>query len=520
MLIQQMGGPALLDIVHCAIGLPSNSTAYRLLRGTTKIRSTLSAGPDDVLSNVKFDPIAQPPFSRMLKIDETCVDSSISWDSNTNEVIGFCYEHTSNILAEFNDIGVLENLCNLLDNEIIHQCKDSMAFCMAANNKIPSSQFCLLWPTCSKKATAVFVDMVTALSKRHYETTGSGFLCWASDGDGGRRFTFNGLMAFPLSQFHYPELFAKVKEMKLFDLNVGKYGESVDYDPKHLTKRVRNTVISDNWVVGTTVVTRSDIRKLLSSCTDVNTHSVAKLLDVTDKQNVPLATDLLLSLSDSAKNFEKAPTSLGFRLTSLKGVLHALSLVIDGLLSFFCFTELGIKEQLTNISTSMHVLLSLQRGLNIFPSVLYHDLMATFKNAFLVACKFQINDETLPCYLMLCGTDSLERLFGNMRVKLGHNSVNHLGLINAARSINACQNVLEHHPEWTKSSHKLSGRLALDYSNTATWNESRLTTAGLDIYECFFHGSVKAQAKLLSTHLVDTASKGLLGLVKQINNIL
>ena len=508
LLIQQMGGPALLDIVHRAIGLPSNSTAYRLLKKTSYLNCALTVEPDDVLNNVKFDD-TQPGFTRMLKIDETYVDNTISWNPRTNDIVGFCYEHTKEIDTKFDDVGKLERLCHLLDEGAIHQCGDSMAFCIASNNKVPCSQFCLLWPTCSKKATPAFVQMVAELSEAFHESTGKGFLCWASDGDGGRRITYNALMSYTLSSDHIPELYEKVKNMTLFDLNVGKYGESVDFDAKHLAKRMRTTIISDHWTIKTTVLTKSDIRKLLSHLTDVNQHSVSKLLDVDDKQNVPLASDLLLSFSDAVKNIEKHSPAvfLGFRMSSLKDVLKAFTFVIDGLLTLYCTKQLSLKEQLTKISTAMHVLLSLQRCSSIVPNVLYHDLMVTFENAFLVACKFQINDEDRPCYLMLCGTDPLERLFGNMRVKLGHNTVNHLGMVNAARSINACQNVLENHPDWNKKNYKRSWRVALDYSNPAEWDESKLTTAGLDIYECFLEGRIKAQSELLSVSVVDVLSK-------------
>ena len=73
----------------------------------------------------------------------------------------------------------------------------------------------------------------------------------------------------------------------------------------------------------------------------------------------------------------------------------------------------------------------LQRSGRIIPNEQgkkYHDLMVTFENAFLVAVKYQINDPKQALYLFLCGTDPLDRLFGNVRIKFGVNGVDHLGL--------------------------------------------------------------------------------------------
>ena len=52
-LILQFGGPALLDICHRAINLPSSSTAYRLMKGKRTIKSTVHTTPIEALSNVK-----------------------------------------------------------------------------------------------------------------------------------------------------------------------------------------------------------------------------------------------------------------------------------------------------------------------------------------------------------------------------------------------------------------------------------------------------------------------------------
>ena len=108
LLIQQIGGPTLLSAVHRATGLPSNSTAYRQLRQTVQVNCSLKVTPIEILGNVTFT-ADQPTWTHQFKCDETYVDSRIPWDPRSNELIGFCYEHTQVFSL------TMENFSRLLD---------------------------------------------------------------------------------------------------------------------------------------------------------------------------------------------------------------------------------------------------------------------------------------------------------------------------------------------------------------------------------------------------------------------
>ena len=71
-LILQFSGPALLDICHRTINLPSSLTAYRMMKGKRTIKSTIQTSPIEPLSNLKtkWD---QPKYGHML----TFVDPTI-----------------------------------------------------------------------------------------------------------------------------------------------------------------------------------------------------------------------------------------------------------------------------------------------------------------------------------------------------------------------------------------------------------------------------------------------------------
>ena len=240
------------------------------------------------------------------------------------------------------------------------------------------------------------------------------------------------------------------------------------------------------------VITKGDLRQVLA-LSSKNTNAITKLLDVKDKQNVPLSTDLLLSFSDGIRKlWEGNREGISVRLDSVIGTLTVFSYILDGVLAYYSDPGLTLSEQLEMISTAMHILFSLQRSSSIIPNQLYHDLMSTFQNSFLVAAKFQLYGPDHPCYLMLTGTDVLERMFGNCRNKLGHNTTDCLGMVNMARSLNSCSAVLESHPDWASKSHR-NRRLALDYSNPEEWIKENLITRDLDLYQLFRRGKVKAE---------------------------
>ena len=105
-----------------------------------------------------------------------------------------------------------------------------------------------------------------------------------------------------------------ISVLPLIDLCVGANEETVDFDIKHLAKRVRNYFISGNFQINDTFLNTKDIRYILST-SDVNTNGIDQLVNPIDKQNLPLATDFLFTLNDALgkDNLSSAP----FRVAAL-----------------------------------------------------------------------------------------------------------------------------------------------------------------------------------------------------------
>ena len=70
-LILQFGGPGLLDIVHRAIGFPSTSTAYKMIKGTTQMSSAIDVKTEDIINNIKINDDL-PTYGHMLKMEPYC----------------------------------------------------------------------------------------------------------------------------------------------------------------------------------------------------------------------------------------------------------------------------------------------------------------------------------------------------------------------------------------------------------------------------------------------------------------
>lgn len=120
-----------------------------------------------------------------------------------------------------------------------------------------------------------------------------------------------------------------------------------------------------------------------------------------------------------------------------------MSFIVEGLLCLYVYVDSNIIDQLLKISTSAHLFLVFFREFKstFLPSQLYHDLQSTFKNAYFCAAKFQQFVPDVPLFLMLLGTNLLERIFGNIRLKYGLNSLDTLELIYSCRAMNCPGNI-------------------------------------------------------------------------------
>ena len=94
---------------------------------------------------------------------------------------------------------------------------------------------------------------------------------------------------------------------------------------------------------------------------------------------------------------------------------------------------------------------------------------------------------------MLLGTDVLERMFGNMRLKYGHTGFDSLELLYCIRATNKTNEILTKHDDWTKSCDKVMKRLSLAYSKPSSWGVDTLKMRNVSIKSCWDKGRVQTE---------------------------
>ena len=144
-----------------------------------------------------------------------------------------------------------------------------------------------------------------------------------------------------------------ISALPLVDRNVGTNQETVDFDIKHLAKQVRNCFISGNFQISDTFLSTKDVRCILS-LSDFNTNGIDQLVNPENKQNVPLATDFLQTLTDAlGKEMLSSPS---FRVASISEELKMLFPILTGILSLYAIVEGFVEEQLKGVSCLTYVI--------------------------------------------------------------------------------------------------------------------------------------------------------------------
>jgi hypothetical protein len=194
----------------------------------------------------------------------------------------------------------------------------------------------------------------------------------ATDGDACRRLVVNSLKS---QNFVLEEL----KDLELFNQEFLFGSIGVNFDVKHLVKRLRGILIS--VARETTLIKRPFNKQHLRELFPTSKYpTIESLLNVHDKQNVKSAVTLL-QIEDN----EESPTMSDI-IKELKvfGNLAAL------LLSVFVDTKINLLDQLVNLSQLGFILLCIYRnhGSSFISKNLYLDMQSTVQDAYISAAWF------------------------------------------------------------------------------------------------------------------------------------
>ena len=120
-----------------------------------------------------------------------------------------------------------------------------------------------------------------------------------------------------------------ITKLRLIDTEVGGKEETIDFDAKHLGKRLRNNFIGSNFTIGSkTTIFRKDVLSILKLSPVTPKHSLEQLINPKDKQNVSLATDFLSTFSQVLKSESLLDVSI--RVSTVAEEIKHLVPIIDG----------------------------------------------------------------------------------------------------------------------------------------------------------------------------------------------
>ena len=235
----------------------------------------------------------------------------------------------------------------------------------------------------------------------------------------------------------------------------GENDITADFDWKHVLKRFRNTLLRLKGIEIDGVAISTSIIKAHLVSNGMSSYEAEELLDPDDKQDVVLMTKLLLAISllPDATDEDRLLSK------STRRVLRLLGRIYDCLLSSYMDVELSLNQQLERLSTAAHLILAIyfQDKGNFIPVQTCFDVMSMIKNIFFCVAKTQVDDPEALFWLILLGTDGLEKVFGKVRTITGNDTnADQFQLANRIDGAVKCVNILEKHPEWGGQARRLS----------------------------------------------------------------
>ncbi|KZV82579.1 hypothetical protein EXIGLDRAFT_626787, partial [Exidia glandulosa HHB12029] len=463
--ILKYGGYRAADFAHRALGLPSVTATRRHAPPAVLEVSTHYPTVEELSRNISlgmstFSPTAsgfpRRPYSLM--IDEISVQKRLRWDELRNLILGACREHSTHYSLEFRTAEDAKALFREIDSGKTHLASEATVLSIGAFSALSreyEGRAFGISGTCKRETVDGQEQLISAAVKalsEHSDALGRLYFI-ASDGDSRRRQALARLTMCGTLDSSSP-LHRMLSPLRLMNLYVGPDDLTCDIDYKHVLKRFRNTLLRTN---GTTVngvhITLSVLRAHLLDA-GMTQETVDALLNPRDRMNVPNTYRLLaaiMKLPDVAAD-AKDTSRLSRRALRLLGRIYF------HLLDAYTNVNLSLNEQLQHLSTAAHLVMQLYilAKDSFIPAQLYIDTMIMVKNVFFCVAKTKIDDPMGRFWLILMGSDRLERSFSFSRTTVGSDSnTDCYQLGSRLMTVIQIALILAEHPEWDRGSRKL-----------------------------------------------------------------
>jgi hypothetical protein len=266
----------------------------------------------------------------------------------------------------------------------------------------------------------------------------------ASDGDSRRRRALINITLICELDPSSP-IYPLLSQLSHFNLSVGDDDITCDFDWKHVLKCFRNTDLRiKGFSVDGVPITTSVIKAHLVEA-GMSAAAADVLLAPNDRQDVVLMIKLLHAIALLPPS-ESSNRPLHH---SARRILWLVGRIYFNLLTAYLDVTLSLNDQLVRLSASAHLILAI-----------YHtcfDVMCMIKNVYFSVAKTQVDDPAGSFWIILLGTDGLEKVFGQVRTMVGNDThADQLQLTNRIDGAVQCVKILENHPEWGGQSRRLT----------------------------------------------------------------
>ena len=323
----------------------------------------------------------------------------------------------------------------------------------------------------------------------------------STDGDSRRRGVFYALTT---CQDLPPDdlLRKRLGEMPLFDYRCGKNHLTASCDPKHCFKRLRNKHLTDQ---GTAIMGHNFNDAVLRvHLSDLTEETLNELLNPNDKQDVTLMNRLLGAVVGLGVAHEIDSPIVKKSRTALR----LLGCLYHHFLETYTNIRLNLTAQLQHLAAASHLMMclyNLDKG-RFMTVQLYYDLTVMVKDTYFCVAKTQLHDPDGQFWIILLGTDGLEKLFGIVRtIARSDMNCDALQLTDRLGISSTCNRILAHHPDWLSGPRRLSLKAAseqgaetsqkLDHINPASW-KGNLYVKNVVLRRCWSKGREDALKEL------------------------
>ncbi|KAF8913254.1 hypothetical protein CPB84DRAFT_1742606 [Gymnopilus junonius] len=278
-----------------------------------------------------------------------------------------------------------------------------------------------------------------------------------------------------------------------------------DFNWKHVFKQFRNTLLCllKGICLNGIPFSISTLKFHLVAC-GMSPSTADALLQPNDKQDVVLMIRLLnVIVMLPAASSMNSPM-----IQATRRALRLLGHIYHHLLSAYLDVELSLHDQLTHLSAATHLILAVyhtDKG-EFIPVQTFFDVMSMIKNVYFCVAKMQIDNPNSSFWIILLGTDGLEKVFGKVWTMVGNDTnADQLQLTNHIDGAVQCVKILEIHPEWGGQSRWLNlKRLPsdsndisskYDHINPKSW-KGDVKVANVVLGSCWSSGFRQAEAEL------------------------